>query len=433
VASSVQTIEGPMQKESAPVPDSPTGEETRAQVEKVLASPPFQHSDSNRRLLAFLAQQAEIHPGQPVKEFELAASVFNLSLQHFDPQVDSVVRVKVGRLRAKILDYYANFGVQDEIVLEVPKGAYCLLSRYRQTQPPVPAEETSPSHKTQPRSAIRPQWLILAVALICGFILGGSAILLWFRAQETKTPAALRHFWTEFYSNRDKPVLAVFSNPRLAGVLSRGGLHYYSDGAGSADPSEVLNLGYAGSGDVRAIYALTRLFDQLRWDLGLESGALLSWDAAKDINLIFVGRPEQNPALHEVPLLREFYFKYNAGIINAHPQAGEQDSYSYSLAADYDYAVIAFIPGIHPQENTLVLAGDTTFGSQAAAECVTQNQCMTSILDRLKITPGQKIPYFEALLKVRLNNQVPVWSTIVAVRHYPTDYSSWVAPTPDER
>jgi hypothetical protein len=432
-----------MLEDRVQVAGSPGAEETAAQVDKLLASPPFQHSDPTRRLLAFLAQRFVTHPGQPVKEIELAMSVYDLSPDKFDPQLDSAVRVKVGRLRAKILDYYANYGQNDEIVLEIPKGAYCLLSHYRQ----VAEAQTDPepnivaptelkdidvggrSGQTLQQQGKRRYWW--ATFLLLGAVLGSVGTLISLRATHhiNPVPDHLEQFWSGLSAN-GQPLVGVFSNPRLAGVLAHGGLHYFRD---VTDPSTPVNLGYAGAGDVQSVHALTQLFDQLHRDLRIESGALLSWDSAKDSNLIFIGRPEQNPALDELPRLREFYFKYNLGIVNAHPQAGESSSYQYSQPDSYDYAVIAFIPGIHAPENTLILAGDTTWGSLAAVEFMTRDRSVGELLDRLNVKPGQKAPYFEALLKVRINNNIPVWSTLLAVRPHPTEYSSWEPPLPDER
>jgi hypothetical protein len=422
----------------------PDTSEVTAQVEKLLVSPPLQHSDSNRQLLRFLAEYAVSHPGQSVKEIELATSVYGLSLKTFDPQLDSTVRVKVGRLRGKISEYYAYHGENDHIMLEIPRGAYCLTSHYRKEgkqEVTGALDVVSPVQRgqepelqlpdlplpTTAKKSLKDSWWILCVAI--GLALGICGTYLWMPTAATALPNnQTSRFWDTFYK-KDQPVIAVFSNPRLGGILSRGGLHYYEEGSSS----DLLNLGYAGAGDVHAVHLLTQLFDRYHWDLNLESGALLSWDTAKYADLIFIGRPEQNPALHELPLLRDFYFKYGSGIINAHPQPGESPSYNYSEPFDYDYAIIAFTPGFHPQANTLVLAGNTTWGSQAAAECVTRDPCLTSLMARLGVKKRDPVPYFEALLKVRINNNTPVWSTIVAVRHYPTDYSSWVSASPDER
>jgi hypothetical protein len=426
---------------------SPDSGEILVQVEKILASPPLQHSDSNRQLLRFLAEYAVSHPGLPVKEIELATSVYGLSLETFDPQLDSAVRVKVGRLRSKMSEYYAHHGVHDHVMLEIPRGAYCLVSHFRKEEKadgaalrypvssaPQKSEQGLPSpdlvaHVTHKRPKYLWWWILFAAV---GVALGSCATYLAMRAAATALPKdQLSRFWSTFF-RRNQPVVAVFSNPRLGGKLAHGGLHYFVDGT-PAGASDFLNLGYAGAGDVHAVHLLTRLFDRYHWDLNLESGALLSWDTAKEANLVFIGRPEQNPALQQLPLLRDFYFKYDSGIINARPQPGESSVYKYEEPYNYDYAIVAFIPGFDSRVNTLVLAGNTTWGSQAAAECVTKNSCIESLFSRLGVGKQGPIPYFEAVLKVRVNSDIPVWSTVIAVRHYAADYSSWVSAAPEDR
>jgi len=44
----------------------------------------------------------------------------------FDPQLDSMVRVQAGRLRAKLAEYYASEGAADHVWVELPKGTYVL-------------------------------------------------------------------------------------------------------------------------------------------------------------------------------------------------------------------------------------------------------------------------------------------------------------------
>ncbi len=443
IGPSVRATIKPGFSENSQTARAPSPEEITSQVAKLIASPQFQHSDAHRQLLLYLAQRAATSPGESIKEVELATSVFGLSLETFDPQLDSAVRVNVGRLRSRILDYYASAGVDDDVVLEIPKGVYCLIGHYSQRNEPVTPQASVEPTAEKPRRELlgkiytftRLRYVLKRSGYVALFLLGIAlgSLGTYLRLHSTKdgVPAHVAQFWNSFYS-RSQPIYAVFSNPRLAGILTRGGLHYYQD-ENTANNSEPINLGYAGAGDVSSIHELTRLFDRLQWNFGVESGARLSWDTAKDANLIFIGRPEQNPALHEIPRLREFYFKYNAGIINAHPQAGEASSYDYTFPYDYDYAVIAFIPGIRTPQNTVVLAGDTTWGSQAAVECMTNESCVTAILDKLQVKPGQKVPYFEAVLKVKVNNAVPVWNSILAVRHYSTDASSWQTPLPDER
>jgi hypothetical protein len=157
---------------------------------------------------------------------------------------------------------------------------------------PLSSPDISPEPVTRRKRKYLWYWLFCTVA---GLVLGSCGTYLWMRAAAKASPKdQVSRFWSTFFK-KDHPVIAVFSNPRLSGRLAFGGLRYYDQGIPpvSSDPP---NLSYAGTGDVHAVYLLTRLFGQYHWNLNLQSGALLSWDQAKVANLVFIGRPEQNPA-----------------------------------------------------------------------------------------------------------------------------------------
>jgi hypothetical protein len=406
--------------------DRPTKEATLAQVRRMLDSPLFRSSDSSRQLLSFLADWSLDRPGQHIKESEIAIAVFRRDPGAFDAQSDSVVRVQMTRLRAKILEYYSGPGSADDILVEVPKGVYYLVASHR----PPPETEAPPT--PSPAGWKWNAWSRPVALLAAGALLGAAAAALLLRAPKPGVAPHLAQFWTGILP-QTAPLLVVFSNPKLSGRLAYEGLHYFRESVDSQNPGSQ-NLSYAGSGDVISVSTLTRLFDSLHQNMQVRSGALLSWAQAKDSNLIFIGRPEQNPALHELPKLHDFYFKFGVGIVNLHPQTGEKGVYACSdRPYTEDYAVIALIPGLDPSHHTLVLAGNTTYGSEAAAEFLAREGSVQELLDRLGVKPGQRIPYFEALLQVRINSEVPVWSHLVARRIEAANQSSWEPAMPDEQ
>jgi len=421
------------------IPASPDADALAAQAEKILASPLFASSGPSRALLLYLLEWVRLHPGEQLKESELAVAVFHRQPANFDSQTDSVVRVQMARLRSKLHQYYLSDGQSDPVLLDVPKGAYRLVGTYRTSSPlpPVrefdelPLEPPAPAALPAPAPAAHP-WRLLLVGLL-GLLLGASFTAWWlWPASSQRVAAPLRQFWTAVLPP-GSPNLIVFSNPHLAGKLAYEGLHYFRDGIDTAVPGAE-NLSYAGAGDVTAVHRLTRLFDQLQQAANVRSGALLSWDQAKDANLIFLGRPEQNPALRQLPRLREFYFKFQTGIVNAHPQPGEQAIYACSERPyTRDYAIIAYVPGLNSNRRTLILAGNTTYGSQAAAEFVSNEAALRTLLAKLNVPPSGTLPFFEALIDVRINRETPVWSQLLAVRTLTEEHGTWSEPTPDER
>lgn len=183
-------------------------------------------------------------------------TVYNLTPDTFDPQLDSSVRVKIGRLRAKLLEYYAHNGRNDEVGLDIPKGSYRLESHYRQVPEPI---TDSGSGITALVVSIPPRWrrniLWEMVFLFVAVAFGGFGSFFAIRATHSteRVPDHLKQFWSGLAANGN-PVVAAYSNPRLAGFLAHGGLHYYDDP--SRKPDTQLNLGYAGAGDVQSVHVL---------------------------------------------------------------------------------------------------------------------------------------------------------------------------------
>lgn len=407
----------------------PTPEETIAQVERVLASPKFQGANLSTKLLTFLAQWAVDRPDEHLKETELALTVFNRPAGSFDPQIDSVVRVQMARLRGRLAEYYAELGQADQVILEIPKGGYHLIGRYMEVDEPEPPAAPPPLEPL-PEPRRRPfAWI--ALAAVAGLLLGAG--LMWLAIRPEPRPGAvLRQFWAPFFHD-NRPILVVFSNPRLAGTLASDGLRYYDENLDAKKPG-VENMSYSGSGDPFAVFKLTRLMDRFRQSIRVQAGSRLSWDEARNANMIFVGRPEQNPALRRLPRLHEFRFKFFEGIVNVHPQPGEKTNYTCSgKPYSRDYALIALTPGLMPGSSTLILAGNTTYGSQAAADFISDENSVTELLSKLGVQSGGVVPRFEALIEVRITNDTPVWSRLVAARKIQDTRNSWEEPPPEER
>ena len=96
--------------------------QTRDQLERILRSAGFQGTSRRARLLRYLVEQALDEHSDALKESVIAVEVFDRSAD-FDPQVDSSVRVEVGRLRSRLTEYYAQYP-DEPVRIEIPKGSY---------------------------------------------------------------------------------------------------------------------------------------------------------------------------------------------------------------------------------------------------------------------------------------------------------------------
>src|ERR1700689_1017697 len=97
--------------------------EVRQQLDRILSNAAFSGANRRSRLLRFLVEQTLEDNGESLKEWVIAAEVFDRA-PGYDPQIDSVVRVEVGRLRTRLAEYYDKAGVEEPVRIEIPKGGY---------------------------------------------------------------------------------------------------------------------------------------------------------------------------------------------------------------------------------------------------------------------------------------------------------------------
>ena len=68
----------------------------------------------------------------------------------------------------------------------------------------------------------------------------------------------------------------------------------------------------------------------------------------------------------------------------------------------------------------LILAGTTTIGTQAAVEYVCDQKTLSELMLRLQSGPSGEVTPFEALIRVHIEQDVPVATDLVAVRVIPS-------------
>jgi adenylate cyclase len=107
----------------------PSGDQIRAQLEKILSSRGFVRSERLRRFLRFTVTKTLSHDTGQISEQVLGCEVFDRR-DGYDPQIDSIVRVEARRLRNKLTEYYQGPGANDPVQIAFQKGSYVPLFRY---------------------------------------------------------------------------------------------------------------------------------------------------------------------------------------------------------------------------------------------------------------------------------------------------------------
>lgn len=405
-----------------------------AQVERLVRSPLLSGSEALCKLLQFLAHHTLNSPADHIKEYEIATQVFGRP-SSFDPQADSGVRVQVGRLRAKLAEYYQTAGAGDTIMVDVPKGVYSLSFQQRVMEPHADLPEKDAPNLSKPpvRTGLRRTLVIAIPAAACA--LAAVAILLYISHSRPIAPDALNGpatqiattpigtFWGPFLQGSETPFV-IFSNAQFVGNPLTG-MRYFDPARDSRD--QIKRQHYAGVGEVMGVEELEGLFLHLGRQFQTKRGGLFTLDDARKNNLIFVGSPTENLTLGDIPQNDGFVFKrlqagpddWVQGVVDLRPRAGESGEYlptPESRRLEVDYAVITLTHGLDRTRWTLILAGGSTIGTQAAVDFACDSDSIKDLLHRLDIRPGSAMTPFEALLRVKVANDVPLTTELVKIR-----------------
>jgi TolB-like protein len=142
----------------------PTPEEVRAQLERLLASETLATAARLRRFLRFIVERTLDGEGQQLKEYAVGIEVFERD-ERYDPRIDSIVRVEAGRLRARLHEYYSQAGIDDAVIVRIPRGGYVPVFE-RRPLPPISSPASNGSGAQPPVSNSRAQWQWTAVAAL---------------------------------------------------------------------------------------------------------------------------------------------------------------------------------------------------------------------------------------------------------------------------
>jgi TolB-like protein len=133
---------------------SPSGDDVRRQLDRLLASAVFANAGRMSRFLKFVVEQTLAGEGERLKEYVIGVEVFDRDAS-YDPRLDSIVRVEAARLRSKLAEYYAGEGRGDAVVLSLPKGGYAPFITIEQK--PAVVNGSQRANGANPLTAVQPE------------------------------------------------------------------------------------------------------------------------------------------------------------------------------------------------------------------------------------------------------------------------------------
>ena len=360
-----------------PAPDggqaaSVTEEQVREELSRALASHEFRTSKRSQDFLRYVVENTIQGHGDMLKERTIGIEVFGRPTS-YDPSDDATVRVKAGEVRKRLSIYYSDQGSHNPVRIELPSGTY-VPEFHLVNAPAAPAADRPADASARPLPAAAPRRLVTltprSVAL-AGIFLLAAAVAFWFFSRPGVTP--LEQFWAPVL-NGSSPLQLCAAYVPVYGVDIDPSITPPSH----VEDFTLLTDQFVGGGDLIATSRLAAMLTRLRRPYRVKLGNDVSFADLRSGPAILVGFSYTK--WNQISNQMRFFvdgFRRPAGITdNGKPTEWVLPSLPRDRRTTEDYAIVSRV--FHPDTHAMLveLAGITQYGTDAAADLVTNPDLM---------------------------------------------------------
>jgi len=412
-----------MPSATSPIADreGPSREEKERELDGLLRAGVVREHTDLHSLLEYLGRKS-VHDGtEPLKEYTIGVEALGKP-QDYDPRLDPTVRVDIGKLRARLREYYRGPGATRPLHAEIPKGQYHLMF--------------ARAPRMRRAGSLPALWRHPAVTAVAGFL--AAAVLIaslhpWTRGRSEMTPE-LRTFWSPFMG--PIPSLVVYGAP----LFLKGDRWYFrdphvnraEDGDRAEDVAKVVAalkpterrwvVNFTGAGEAEALFMITRLLASQGAAVSVQRSSSLDWEEMKGKHVILLGSQKFNPQIPELPVSPKFQVESRPSrVVNLEPGPGEPADYRTVTTGPNgeiveEYALVSIYGGFTADTRLMVLTCSSSQGTGAAAEYVTRPDTMKELFQRMRVDParGHLPRAFQVVVRARMKGGVPVQLSHVA-------------------
>ena len=415
--------------------DATAATESRAQVERILQSRIFRTSEVLRHLFAYLAGKSLDGTADTLKEYTIGLDALGKPAS-FDPRQEFVVRMHTARLRQKLAEYYRTEGVDDPIILDMPKGGFRITFELRRqvaiaAPVVVPVEAPPPAASGWRRREVMLAGA-LAVAIVCAVFF---MVRLWSVEKtdgagpgawaSTWTPA-LRELWEPLLSSSRRLVVCVatplfvkvpgFDVVREPSINDWDGVPASArlsslEGALRAGISEP-SYGYTEVGTATGAFLLGQFLAPREQSVLITRANVMSWPEIAEDNVIFLGPSAGIHQTEDIPSGAQLVLDAR-GIRNLSPRARETSFMEDHPAeggeeSGESYALISRVPAMNGPGAMLMLSGNQISSVMGGVQAFTNPALAEMLVSHLKTVSGNMPKYFQVVLSVKAMDDVPV-------------------------
>ena len=374
-------------------------EAVREELARVLSSHEFRTSKRSQEFLRYAVDNTLSGHTDLLKERTIGIEVFGRSTS-YEPSDDATVRVKAGDVRKRLGLYYAESGAQNPVRIELPGGTYVPEFRWEATRPsPVVVEAPAPD---VPRRRYAFPAAVVVLALAC---IGGAAAL-WMRMRPMPV---IDQFWSPVLNSSSPVSLCVAYVPV-----------YGLDRAASPDypvrTEDFVSLTdqFVGGGDLIATSRLSAMLTRMDRPYRLRIGSDVSFHDLRTAPAILIGYSYTR--WKEISSQLRFFIDASRSPVGI-TDFGKPTQFTLpNLPPDRhtseDYAIVSRV--FHPDTHAMLveLAGITQYGTDAAADFVTNSDL---IAEALKSAPRDwRAKNLQVVLHVKVISGTPSSPAVVA-------------------
>ena len=393
-------------------------------VERVAGSRHLKRSARLRDLLLYLTDRVVEEDAREIHEQEVGHRVFGRPAD-YDTSADNIVRVHASTLRKRLEQYFAQEGVDEPVVIEIPKGNYAPV--FVERPPELPAV-TAPL-PGQPASRQR-DWRLWALSA-AAVLFACSTLYLLVRTPRTKpavTSSSARPTVELFWSQ-------VFQPGRAADiVLDDAAVGLYQELSGTPlslsdyfDRSYLSSVPNAGSSAIVKHRQTSFASANLLWKLFqlTGSGQPTTLRFARDYsfrdlranNAVLLGNSRSNPWIEPFEARLGLRWMFDPGAGTYYPVDTWSSGRKYQGSETREgYFAVSLVPNLAQNGNVLIVSATGGSALNSGTDFLADEESVRSLRAMLPRAKTGVFPAFEALLKVKGRGGMPKDATVVFCR-----------------
>jgi len=385
-------------------------ETIREELARVLSSHEFRASKRSQEFLRYAVENTLNGHTDLLKERTIGIEVFGRSTS-YEPSDDATVRVKAGDVRKRLGLYYAEQGSHNPVRIELPGGTYVPEFRWEASRPvamvpekPVASAIEPPTSEVAPRSHFGV--FVVAAAVVLVAIAGA----IWVRTRPT---AVIDQFWSPVLNSSSPVSLCVAYVPVY-------GLNGDSTSTKPVRPEDFVSLTdqFVGGGDLIATSRLSAMLTRMERPYRLRVGSDVSFHDLRTAPAILVGYSYTR--WKEISSQLRFFIDTSRNPVGI-TDFGQPTQFTLpNLPPDRhtseDYAIVSRV--FHPDTHAMLveLAGITQYGTDAAADVVTNADLMAEALRGAP--PDWRGKNLQLVLHVKVISGTPSSPKVVAAHFW---------------